>query len=164
MDFIFKKGHSGPVSELQQLGLISYGQYAPVLGDAWKIMETNMLRDEFWSKILGISTPFVCQHNGKVVGMALLIPHGNPDDIYDTGWCHIRMVGVHPDYAGNGIAKKLTQMCIEEAKQTGEKVIALHTSEFMDAARHIYEKLGFKVLREISPRFGKRYWLYTMDL
>ncbi|MDX2173612.1 MAG: hypothetical protein SFY56_10845 [Bacteroidota bacterium] len=34
-------------------------------------------------------------------------------------------------------------MCIAHAKQNNEKTIALHTSEFMDAARHIYEGLGF---------------------
>jgi ribosomal protein S18 acetylase RimI-like enzyme len=55
-------------------------------------------------------------------------------------------------------------MCIDKAKQTKEKTIALHTSEFMDAARHIYESLGFKVLHEIAPRLGKKYWLYTLDL
>jgi len=45
-----------------------------------------------------------------------------------------------------------------------EKTIALHTSEFMDAARHIYEGLGFIMVKEIPPRYGKRYWLYRLDL
>jgi len=34
----------------------------------------------------------------------------------------------------------------------------------MDKARHIYESLGFKILKEIVPRLGKKYWLYTLDL
>lgn len=34
----------------------------------------------------------------------------------------------------------------------------------MDAARHIYESLGFQVLKEIDQQLGKRYWLYKIDL
>lgn len=74
------------------------------------------------------------------------------------------MVGVNPKYAGMGIGKQLSQMCIDYAIETDEDYIALHTSEFMDAARHVYENLGFKKLREIDARFGKRYWIYIMDL
>ena len=74
------------------------------------------------------------------------------------------MVGVHPTYTGRGIARKLTGMCIDKARELNENVITLHTSEFMDAARHIYESLGFTVLKELAPRLGKKYWLYTLDL
>ena len=96
--------------------------------------------------------------------MAFIIPSENPWDIFKAEWSYIRMVGVNPKYQGQGIAKALTKMCIDHARQTNEKTIALHTSEFMDAARHIYESLGFKILQEIEPRLGKKYWLYTMDL
>jgi ribosomal protein S18 acetylase RimI-like enzyme len=34
----------------------------------------------------------------------------------------------------------------------------------MDKARYIYEKLGFKIIKEIEPRYGKKYWLYEMSL
>jgi ribosomal protein S18 acetylase RimI-like enzyme len=74
------------------------------------------------------------------------------------------MVGVHPHYTGHGIARRLTEKCIEKAKELKEVTIALHTSEFMNAARHLYESMGFKVLREIPNRLGKRYWLYTLDI
>jgi ribosomal protein S18 acetylase RimI-like enzyme len=74
------------------------------------------------------------------------------------------MVGVDPTYGGKGIAQTLTEMCVDHAKTLNEKTIALHTSEFMDAARHIYEKNGFKRTQEIEPRYGKRYWLYRLEL
>jgi ribosomal protein S18 acetylase RimI-like enzyme len=73
-------------------------------------------------------------------------------------------VGVHLAWSGKGIAKKLTAMCIEEAKELREKTIMLHTSEFMDAARHIYENLGFRRIRDIGQRFGKMYYLYCLEL
>ncbi|MEL6989906.1 MAG: GNAT family N-acetyltransferase, partial [Bacteroidota bacterium] len=65
---------------------------------------------------------------------------------------------------GKGIGKMLTQQCIDYSRSNGEKVIALHTSEFMDAARNIYEKMGFKKEKELDRLFGKRYWLYLMEL
>jgi len=92
------------------------------------------------------------------------VPNGNPTDIYLTEWCYIRFVSVDPDFRGKGIGKKLTNLCIEKAKENGEQTIALHTSELMDDARHIYESLGFEIVKEIAPRLGKRYWLYKLEL
>lgn len=43
-------------------------------------------------------------------------------------------------------------------------IVALHTSEMMAAARHIYEDLGFKEVREMNPRYGKKYFLYKLVL
>ena len=74
------------------------------------------------------------------------------------------MVGVHTEHGGKGIGTRLTNMCIDLARANGEKTMALHTSEFMDAARHIYESLGFKRAKELEPMFGKIYWIYTLDL
>jgi len=72
--------------------------------------------------------------------------------------------GVNPRYGNQGIGKKLTQMCIDHAKKLNEKIIALHTSEFMHAARHIYASLGFTIVKEIEPIFGKKYWLYHLNI
>lgn len=60
--------------------------------------------------------------------------------------------------------KKLMQLCEDHARQTGEKFIALHTSEFMEAARHIYESMGFVQIKELERRLGKMYWLYVKEL
>ncbi len=99
-----------------------------------------------------------------IVGAAYLIPHNNPTKIFKKEWAYLRMVAVNPNYQGQGIAKALTKNCIDFARKNNETTIALHTSEFMDAARHIYENIGFKVRQEIPPLFGKKYWLYTLDL
>ena len=92
------------------------------------------------------------------------MPQGNPTPAFQAGWCYIRSLAIAPEFQGKGIARKLTDLCIRRAIATGEQTIALHTSEFMDAARHIYEDMGFKRLKEIDPIFGKRYWVYTLDL
>lgn len=152
-------------TQLKELALLAYGQFAEVLGtEHWATMKGNISNDEKLTDLINKSTCFVAEDSDTIAGMAHILPHGNATHIFQADWSYIRMVGVHPLYTGNGIAKALTQMCIDHAIQAGEKIIALHTSEFMDAARHIYESIGFKKLKEIDPIFGKRYWVYTLDI
>jgi len=124
----------------------------------------NMSNAAMWEELLNIADGFVCVKDKAIIGMAFLVPSGNPWDIFKAEWSYIRLVGVDPDHNGFGIATELTRQCMAAARTRHEKTIALHTSEIMPAARHIYEKMGFTILREIEPRLGKRYWLYTFDL
>lgn len=161
----YRVGTINDVDQLQDLGRIAYGQFQDALTpDNWIIFNGNLQDKQKFIDILKIAKCFVCQDNGKIIGVAYIIPSGNPTNVFKSEWSYIRMVGVKPEYRGQGIAKMLTQMCIDFAKQNNEKTIALHTSEFMDAARHIYESIGFTILKEIPPLFGKKYWLYTLDL
>jgi ribosomal protein S18 acetylase RimI-like enzyme len=164
-EFVFRQGTVSDTEQLKNLGLLSYGQYFPLLSpEAKDKLQKGVSNKGLYEELLVKSQCFVCEDKGLIVGMAFLVPSGNPWDIFPAEWSYIRMVGVDPAYGGKGIAKKLTSQCIDFAQQSGEKIVALHTSEMMDAARHIYEGFGFKILREIEPRFGKRYWLYTLDL
>lgn len=73
-------------------------------------------------------------------------------------------MGVDPAHRGLGIGRQLTQLCIDEARNRGETTLALHTSEFMDQARKMYERLGFQKVRELAPMYNKRYWLYKLSI
>ncbi len=153
------------VKQLKELSNASYGQYADVLTpENWHQLNSNLNNEQLLSDLLSKSYSFVCIYGDRIIGMAFLLPSGNPTDIFEKDWSYIRMVGVHPNYTGKGIARRLTEKCIEMAKELNEKTIALHTSEFMDAARHLYDNIGFRLLKEIPNRLGKRYWLYTLDI
>lgn len=166
MHIVFRQGTKNDLDGLKQLAVKSWSQFRPALtAESWQKLSDNLSDDATYTHLLEQSYCIVAiTGSGRVVGMAFLVPKGNPTDIYDKEWCYIRFVTVDPDFGGRGIGTKLTALCIDTAKQQHEKIIALHTSEIMDKARHIYESLGFKVLREIDPRFGKRYWLYKLDL
>jgi ribosomal protein S18 acetylase RimI-like enzyme len=162
---IYREASFADIPQLKELGLISYGQFKSILGpDAWEKMNSFLYDEQKLFDLLSISKCYVCMNDHKIVGMAHIIPSGNPWEIFKAEWSYIRMVGVDPSYEGKGIASSLTKLCIDFAKKNNEKLIALHTSEFMNAARHIYEKVGFKKTLEIEPRFGKKYWLYTLEL
>ena len=93
-----------------------------------------------------------------------MVPQGNPTEIYDAQWCYLRFVSVDPTHQGKAIGKTLTKLCINRALKNNETIMALHTSEIMQGARHIYQNFGFNILKSIPPRLGIKYWLYTLDL
>jgi len=165
MNLQYREGSVSDIPKLQALGIVSYGQFQPVLSpDNWNRMYSFLTATNSYTDLFQHATCFVCVNEEDIVGMAYLIPSGNPTDIFQTDWSYIRMVGVHPEFEGNGIGKTLVQMCIGQAMKTAEQIIALHTSEFMNPARRLYEKMGFKQIKELEPRFGKKYWLYLLML
>jgi len=161
----FRTASDADIPQLQKLGLNAYGQFKTVLTrENWAKLNSILLSEKTYPELLAKSLCFVYEEDNKIVGMAFFIPKGNPTDIFQEDWSYVRMVGVNTDYDGKGIGKKLMQLCVDHARQTGEKFIALHTSEFMDAARHIYETMGFVQIKELEIRLGKTYWLYVKEL
>lgn len=47
-----------------------------------------------------------------------------------------------PEYRGNGVARRLLELCIDEARKNGVKRIWLHASE---EGKHLYKKMGFNM-------------------
>ena len=161
--FIYRIGSVNDFEQLKQLGFLSYSEFQHVLTpENWQKLYDALHNDGKLKELISKSKVFVCEKKGQIVGAAFFVPSGNPEGIFEKEWCYIRRVGVHPKYRGHGIAKRLTELCINQARENNEKIVTLHTSEFMDAARHIYESLGFKRLQEIEPIFCKRYWLYSL--
>jgi ribosomal protein S18 acetylase RimI-like enzyme len=165
MELLYRGANPNDEEQLKKLALISYGQFKNDLTEEnWDKLKAHITGEHLFSHLLKTSAGFVCEHKNEIIGMAFLVPKGNPTEIFEAEWSYIRMVGVNPDFAGNEIGKQLTKRCIDFAKRSNEKVIALHTSEYMNAARHIYEHLGFKQIKELEPRYGKRYWIYKLEL
>jgi ribosomal protein S18 acetylase RimI-like enzyme len=166
MNLTYRQGTKDDLQSLKKLAIKSWTPFQKELTDEnWNSLKQTISNDKTYQELIDQSTCFVCiSDNDNIIGMAFLAPNGNPTDIYLTEWSYIRFVSVDPDFGGQGIGRKLTIMCIDLALENGEKTIALHTSEMMDKARHIYESLGFKILREIDKRLGKKYWLYKLEL
>ena len=162
----YRQGIFSDVEQLRLIALKSWDQFRnDLLPEHWEKLFNSLNSKETFTDLLDKSSCIVCENdNEEIVGMAFLVPSGNPTDIYLTEWSYIRFVTVDPEYGGRGIGRRLTELCIDKAKENSETTIALHTSEMMHKARHIYESMGFKVLRELEPRLGKKYWLYTLDI
>jgi ribosomal protein S18 acetylase RimI-like enzyme len=162
---IYRGAYPKDITALKELGLASYGRLKNVLTpENWKKMEFVLTSDQTFPVSVSSCHSFLYEEDSRLLGMAFLVPSGNPTKIYSTDTSYIRMVGVHPDADGKGIAQTLTKLCIDKAKETGEKTIMLHSAEIMYTARHIYEKAGFKKVRLLDEHYGLEYWLYQMDL
>lgn len=55
----------------------------------------------------------------------------------------IRLLVVHPEARGHGIAQKLIEECLHFSKKQHAKQLFLHTTDLMENAIQLYEKLGF---------------------
>jgi len=163
-DLTYRKANLSDFDKLKSLGKESYSEFSEVLtNDNWMKMNSFLENDDNLNKLINQSTVYVCEKESDIIGMIYLVPSGNPTELFQKNWSYIRFLGVNTKFRGNGIGKKLTDLCLKYAKETNEKHIALHTSDFMNSARAIYEKKGFKKTEEIEF-LGKRYWIYLFEL
>lgn len=92
---------------------------------------------------------WIASDNGKPVGSAGLLildwpPH--PRDPHGTQRAYLLNVYVEPSSRGQGLARQLVQLSMDEAHRRNILVITLHAS---DAGRPLYEKLDFHTTNEM---------------
>lgn len=77
----------------------------------------------------------------------------------------IRFLGIDPKFRKTGAGKALTNACIQRARENGHSQVVLHTTQAMQVAWALYEKLGFERSQDLDfiqgelPVFGFRLWL-----
>lgn len=77
----------------------------------------------------------------------------------------LRLLHVEQEARGQGIGKRLVEECIRFARHAGYKKMTLWTQSILHAARGIYKKAGFRVVRETKHRsFGKDLTAETWEL
>jgi DNA-binding MarR family transcriptional regulator/GNAT superfamily N-acetyltransferase len=92
---------------------------------------------------------WIAELNGENAGSIMLAK--DSDDV-----ARIRLLLVEPKARRFGLGAELTDECIRFARHAGYKKITLWTHRNLDAARHIYAKAGFKLMRnEKHKSWGK---------
>jgi DNA-binding MarR family transcriptional regulator/GNAT superfamily N-acetyltransferase len=81
---------------------------------------------------------WIAEMNGENVGTVMLVK--DADDV-----ARLRLLLVDPKARGLGLGMRLTDECVKFARAKGYKKITLWTHSILTAARHIYEKAGFKL-------------------
>ncbi len=149
------------LDQIEHLVKKAYQEYEPLLPDyawdAWMDSITEAILS--WTGML-----IVVEQHGEIRGAVKFYPdaaHATMGN-WPPGSGLIRILAVDPRYRGQGYGTLLTQECLRRAQELKIPTIFLHTGKFMLAARHIYEKLGFRRAPEFDGHPGPI--AYHLDL
>jgi DNA-binding MarR family transcriptional regulator/GNAT superfamily N-acetyltransferase len=91
---------------------------------------------------------WIAEMDGEVVGSVFLAKDSAKDSGKDSAKvARIRLLLVDPKARGLGVGVRLVDECIRFARRAGYKKITLWTHSVLTAARHIYQKAGFRLMR-----------------
>lgn len=130
---------------IEEVLLDAYGQYESVLPSPyWEQYKSNILEaiDAGTTK-----ARLVAELDGEVVGSVFLfdsseLAYGNPE--LDIQSPIIRLLAVSRKARGHGVATELIRGSARLALEWGAETLHLHTSDMMDSAVRLYERLGFE--------------------
>jgi len=145
------------------LNVSAYAEFEARLGEAvWVAMRRNLTAV---SEVAGRAEFWIARDEGRLVGSVAYGPAGRNDPaLFPPDWAAVLLLAVDPAARGQGIGRRLTEVCVARAREDGAAAIGLFTSEAMSAARSLYQTLGFTCHAELPRRHGLRYWLYKRDL
>lgn len=163
---ILREARGDELGDVALLIKDAYHQYEKLLPpEAWKAYVEDMMNV---SRRLSESQLIIAEVAGKLAGTVTLYLNGghSSQEGWPNGWAGIRLLAVHPTYRGCGIGRTLMEECIRRCRRQGIATIGLHTSEMMDVARRMYERMGFIRVPEFDshPRPDVVVMAYRLDL
>ena len=82
----------------------------------------------------------------------------------DEKTCELKRLYVKPEYRRKGIAEKLLDRIIEEARETGYSYMVLDTMPALKEAIRLYEKKGFYRIEKYNNNPFEKMLFYRKDL
>src|SRR5690242_16111724 len=104
---IYRSAHISDLEQIKALGLAAFGKYFPELSkEDREKLKVNLSNPDNSLSLIKNSAGYVCETEGKLVGMGFLFPSGTGWEFFEPEWSYIRMVCVDPEFEGNGIGRR----------------------------------------------------------
>lgn len=104
----------------------------------------------------GKTSTYIMREGRKKVGVAYV-------DDFDNGSSHVDWISVKKKYRGKGYASKTIDTIIKDAEDRGRKSITLDALTGSPDAVHIYEKAGFKKVKQMIDADDPDAWYISME-
>lgn len=161
MTIHLREFHSSDSLTVNAIAVAAFEQYRALYSDWPLFVEKigNMAALSHSGEII------VAEAEGEVVGAVAYIGPGAPKaGFFDPAWPIMRMLVVSPRARGVGVGRALAEECLERARRDKAELFALHTSPIMSVALPMYERMGFRFLRDAPVIHGVRYGIYVKSL
>jgi predicted N-acetyltransferase YhbS len=129
---------------IRDVTLAAYQEYAAQMPRFWDGYRQNIIAtlDD-----IGSAEQLVAEQDGAIVGTVLLYPPRRVQvsriDSREMPWPEIRLLAVAPAGRGRGVGAALMHECVRRARTSGARVLSLHTTDLMQTAQRMYERMGF---------------------
>lgn len=86
---------------------------------------------------------YIAEKNGVAVSVSGMVLFKRPPYLENLKGVEAYILNMYtlPENRGNRLARRLLELCIEEARKSGVKRIWLHATE---ERKHLYKKMGFR--------------------
>jgi GNAT superfamily N-acetyltransferase len=85
---------------------------------------------------------WVAELDGRRAGCVMCMSDSAPDT------ARLRLLLVDPGARGHRLGGRLVEECVDFARGAGYRAIVLWTNDVLTAARHIYQRAGFELIKE----------------
>jgi ribosomal protein S18 acetylase RimI-like enzyme len=160
-DILIREGRPNEVDQIEALVKTAYREFQPLFPErVWQAWMDN-IRETVHSRAGVI---IVAESGGKIQGVVKFYPDASQAALgkWPSEAASMRVLAVNPGSRGQGYGTLLARECVHRAKALKIFTIYLYTGTFMQAARHIYEKLGFRRAPEFDRDPGPI--AYRLDL
>jgi ribosomal protein S18 acetylase RimI-like enzyme len=148
-DVVIRPAARGELDKVENLVKAAYREFQPLMPEtAWQRWMDNITETLHDSGGIVL----VAEHEGRIEGAVTFYPDAGRahQGHWPAGAGAMRLLAVNPGRRGRGYGLRLTEACLERARELQVHTIFLYTGTFMTAAQHLYEKLGFKRVPEFD--------------
>jgi ribosomal protein S18 acetylase RimI-like enzyme len=94
---------------------------------------------------------WVVDVDGELAGTVSYVPGLGPyAEFDDPAGAGIRMLAVLPAFQGRGIGEALVRACFDRARADGRERVYLDTTQWMETAQRLYQRIGFARAPELD--------------